>query len=134
MNNLSSLLNFIGTKMTQDISVKEHVSVDGWDVKKYYDGTFEAIRSSSSGATGTMTQLGSSGIYYSVPAELLFPSIGIETITSVVAKCSPPENYLMDMIINRLTNSSVYLVYLRYGSNTAVNGITWCVRLTGTWR
>lgn len=100
---------------------------------KYSDGTFRAIRYSTSGSTGSMTQIGSSGIYYSAPAAITLPNIGITAVKYANAICSPNANYLMSMIINRLTTSSVYAAYLRYGSGAAVSGITWTLYIEGTY-
>ena len=106
---------------------------NGWRYRKYGDGTFEAIRFSSGGATGTMTQIGSTGIYYSSAAEITFPSIGITGITSCLASVMPPSNYLMSYYMSRLTTAHVYFSYIRYGAGTAVTGISYEISITGTW-
>ena len=108
-------------------------STGGWNYKKYADGTFEATRFSTSGATGTMTQLGSTGIYYSSAAEITFPSIGITGITSCLASVMPPSNYLMSYYMSRLTTAHVYFSYIRYGSGAAVTDISYEIAITGTY-
>lgn len=106
-----------------------------WKWKKYSDGTFQAWRFSSEGSTGSLTQIGSSGIYNSSPAQVTFPTdlIGITSITSCVVECAPSANYFLLMGYNRLTTTGCYAYYLRLGSNTSVSGIHWGVTLSGTW-
>lgn len=106
---------------------------NGWRYRKYGDGTFEAIRFSSGGATGTMTQIGTSGIYYSSAAEITFPDIGIASVTSCLASVMPPSNYLMSYYMSRLTTEHVYFSYIRYGSGSAVTGISYEISIAGTW-
>lgn len=108
-------------------------STGGWNYKKYADGTFEATRFSTSGATGAMTQVGSTGIYYSSAAEITFPSIGITGITSCLASVMPSSNYLMSYYMSRLTTTHVYFSYIRYGSGSAVTGISYGISITGTY-
>ena len=108
-------------------------STGGWNYKKYADGTFEATRFSTSGATGAMTQVGSTGIYYSSAAEITFPSIGITGITSCLASVMPSSNYLMSYYMSRLTTAHVYFSYIRYGSGSAVTGISYGISITGTY-
>ena len=118
--------------------LEQHVGFDfgassPWVWKKYHNGTFEAWRVSDVGSTGTLTQIGSSGTYYNTPVEVPFPSIGITEIYSCEVTVAPESNYLMGSFINRLTNTSVYVGYFRWGSSAAVNNIHWRVHITGTW-
>lgn len=108
-------------------------SSNGWNYKKYADGTFEATRFSTNGSTGAMTQVGSTGIYYSSAAEITFPSIGITGITSCLASVMPSSNYLMSYYMSRLTTAHVYFSYIRYGSGSAVTGISYGISITGTY-
>lgn len=108
-------------------------TANNWKYKKYSDGTFEATRFSSGGSTGTMTQVGSTGIYYSSAAEITFPSIGITSITSCLASVMPPSNYLMSYYMSRLTTAHVYFSYIRYGSGSAVTDISYEISIVGTW-
>ena len=108
-------------------------SSNGWNYKKYADGTFEATRFSDSGATGAMTQVGSTGIYYSSAAEITFPSIGITAIRSCTASVMPNSNYLMSYYMSRLTTAHVYFSYIRYGSGAAVTNISYGISITGTY-
>ena len=108
-------------------------STGNWNYKKYADGTFEATRFSTNGATGAMTQLGSSGIYYSSAAEITFPSIGITSIRSCLASVMPSSNYLMSYYMSRLTTAHVYFSYIRYGSGSAVTDISYEIAITGTY-
>lgn len=105
-----------------------------WSWVKYSDGTFEAWRVSDVGSTGSMTQLGSSGIYYSAVSEFAFPSeIGISSVKSVDVAVLPTENFIMGYFINRLTNSSLHFAFIRYGSGTAVSNIKTRLHITGTY-
>lgn len=156
MNILSSLLNFIGefigsnpeeTMTTESKTIVgainelnqakkgivERGTSNNWEYIKYSDGTFEASRFSTSGATGALTQIGSSGIYYSAQAEITLPSIGISQVRAINIGCAPSSNFFMDMVVNRLTATSFYVFYLRYGSNVAVSDITWWAKIEGKW-
>lgn len=112
--------------------VVEQGTSGGWTYRKWNSGRFEALLFSASGSTGTMTQVGSSGVYYSSAAQINFPSIGIQSITSCSVNMSPNQNYIMSIVQNRLTTSSVYIMYLRYGSGSAVSNISYSVIITGT--
>ena len=127
-----------GLTLNGDESVADWVTEQGtngsWKYRKWANGRFEAILHSSAGSTGSMTQLGSSGIYYSAVSAVTFPSaIGIASIDYCSAVCSPPSNYFMMMITNRLSTSSVYIGYLRFGSGSAVTGVDYSVKIEGTW-
>lgn len=108
--------------------------VDGvWSWKKYADGTFEAWRVSDTSSTGSMTQLGSTGIYYSTVSKVDFPAIGITSIKSCEWTIAPQDNFIMSCFINRLTASSVYMGYLRFGSGVAASNMNTRCHITGTW-
>lgn len=111
----------------------EYSVVDGWEVRKYANGTFEAWRNSDAGSTGAMTQVGTSGTYYSTPTQVAFPGIGITSVKECIPSVAPNANYLMQMGVNRITNSGAYFFYLRWGSGQAVSDLHWNVYLTGTW-
>ena len=113
--------------------IVERGTNSGWEYIKYSDGTFEASRYSTSGATGTLTQIGSTGIYYSPQIEITFPSIGISQVRALNIGCAPSTNFFLDIVVNRLTTTSVYAYYLRYGSNVAVSDITWWAKIEGKW-
>lgn len=129
MSRLGNILNKLSTR-----ACIEKGTSGVWTYWKYSDGTFEAERYSTSGATGTMTQsTGVSGLWYSVITFIDFPSIGQTSVRSCNVTVSPPNNFIMDGFINRLTTSGVYFAYIRWGSGQAVSGITWTMRITGTW-
>lgn len=123
----------IGGVQVKDYTV-ELGSSGAWKWRKWANGRFEAILHSSAGSTGTMTQLGSSGIYYSAVSAVTFPTdIGIASIDYCSAVCSPPSNFFMMMITNRLSTSSVYIGYLRFGSGASVSNVDYSVKIEGTW-
>ena len=127
-----------GLTLNGDEPVADWVTEKGtngsWKYRKWANGRFEAILHSSKGSTGTLTQLGSSGIYYSAVSAVTFPTaIGITEVDYVSAVCSPPSNYFMHMITNRISTSSVYIGYIRYGSGTAVSNVDYSVKVEGTW-
>lgn len=129
MSRLYQILRKIG-----EHSVVETGSSGNWSWKKYADGTFDATMKSTEGSTGTLTQLGSSGIYYTQAALISFPAdIGIQSITRCLPFVMPSENYLMSQFLNRLSNTGVYMGYIRYGSATAVTGITYGIVISGTY-
>ena len=118
--------------------VKDHIvertTSGSWSWIKWASGRFEAKFHSAGGSTGTMTQLGTSGIYYSAVSAVTFPTaIGITAIDYVSAVCSPPSNFFMMMITNRLSTSSVYIGYIRFGSGSAVTGVDYSVKVEGAW-
>lgn len=113
--------------------IVEEGSSGAWSWVKYKSGRFEAWRDSTAGATGTLTQISSSNIWYSAPAETTFPSIGIQSIKLCEVSCAPSANYLLSMGVNRVTTSSCYPFYIRYGSSTPVTDIHWWVHLVGTY-
>lgn len=127
-----------GLTLNGDEAVADWVTEQGtsgsWKWRKWANGRFEAILHSSAGSTGSMTQLGSSGIYYSAVSEVTFPAaIGITAVDYVSAVCSPPSNFFMMMITNRLSTSSVYIGYIRFGSGSAVSNVDYSVKVEGTW-
>ena len=129
---LSGKLIFNGSPLA-DFVIEQGTS-GSWKYRKWSNGRFEAILHSSAGSTGSMTQLGSSGIYYSAVSAVTFPTaIGITEVDYVSAVCSPPSNYFMKMITNRLSTSSVYIGYLRFGSGSAVSNVDYSVKVEGTW-
>lgn len=133
LNNPDILTLSIDGRQVEDYIIDRQTS-GGWTWCKWANGRFEAILHSSAGLTGTMTQLGSSGIYYSAVSAVTFPSaIGITAVDYVSAVCSPPSNFFMMMITNRLSTSSVYIGYLRFGSGSAVSNVDYSVKVEGTW-
>ena len=131
-NCVETFATIVGTQ-SLPFSYKSGTSGD-WTYKKYADGTFEATMFKTNGGTGAMTQIsGGTGAYYSSAAQINFPSIGIQSISSCSVNMAPDQNYIMDIIQNRLTTSSVYIIYLRYGSSSAVSNISYSVHITGTW-
>lgn len=133
LNNPDITTLSIGGTQVKDYIV-ELGSSGGWTWIKWASGRFEAILHSSAGSTGTMTQLGSSGIYYSAVSAVTFPTdIGIASIDYCSAVCSPPSNFFMMMITNRISTTSVYIGYLRFGSGSAVTGVDYSVKIEGTW-
>ena len=133
LNNPDILTLSIDGQQVEDYIIDRQTS-DGWTWRKWANGRFEAILHSSAGSTGTMTQLGTSGIYYSAVSAVTFPSaIGITAVDYVSAVCSPPSNFFMMMITNRLSTSSVYIGYIRFGSGSAVTGVDYSVKIEGTW-
>ena len=129
MSRLYNILNKIAGH-----AVVETGGTAPWSWVKYSDGTFEAWRVSDAGSTGSLTQIGSSGVYYSVVSEFVFPSeIGITSVKSCAVAVMPTDNYIMGHFINRLTNSSVYFAFLRFGSGTAVSNIKTRIHITGTY-
>lgn len=133
LNNPDILTLSIDGQQVKDYIVDQQTS-GGWTWIKWASGRFEATLHSSAGYTGTMTQLGSSGIYYSAVSAVTFPSaIGITAVDYVSAVCSPPSNFFMMMITNRLSTSSVYIGYLRFGSGSAVSNVDYSVKVEGTW-
>jgi len=128
----------IQTLSINGAEVKDHLinigSSGNWSWRKWSSGHFEAWLSADTGSTGTLTQLGSTGIYYSAASEVIFPSaIGITAVKGVSASVMPPQNYVMSYFLTRLTTSHVYFSYLRYGSSTAVSNISYRLHITGTW-
>lgn len=133
LNNPDILTLSIDGRQVEDYIIDRQTS-DGWSWVKWASGRFEATLHSSAGSTGTMTQLGSSGIYYSAVSAVTFPTaIGIASIDYCSAVCSPPSNFFMMMITNRLSTSSVYIGYLRFGSGSAVTGVDYSFKIEGTW-
>lgn len=133
LNNPDILTLSIDGRQVEDYIIDRQTS-DGWTWVKWASGRFEAILHSSAGSTGTMTQLGSSGIYYSAVSAVTFPTaIGITAVDYVSAVCSPPSNFFMMMITSRLSTSSVYIGYIRFGSGSAVTGVDYSVKIEGTW-
>lgn len=133
LNNPDILTLSIDGRQVEDYIIDRQTS-DGWSWVKWASGRFEATLHSSAGSTGTMTQLGSSGIYYSAVSAVTFPTaIGIASIDYCSAVCSPPSNFFMMMITNRLSTSSVYIGYIRFGSGSAVTGVDYSVKIEGTW-
>lgn len=121
------------SKIKSTKEIVERGTNNSWEYIKFSDGTFEASRFSTSGATSTLTQIGSTGIYYSAQAEITLPSIGITQVRAINIGCAPSDNYFLDMIVNRLTVTSFYVYYLRYGSGVAVSNISWWVKIEGKW-
>ena len=111
----------------------ESGSIGIWSYKKYSDGTFRATRFSTQGSTGRLTQIGSSGIYYGTGADVPFPDIGITSVNYVNATCAPSADYFLLVTASMLSASSVHLTYLRFGSGTSVQDITWTLYIEGTW-
>lgn len=133
LNNPDILTLSIDGRQVEDYIIDRQTS-GGWTWIKWASGRFEATLHSSAGATGTMTQLGTSGIYYSAVSAVTFPTdIGITAVDYVSAVCSPPSNFFMMMITNRLSTSSVYIGYIRFGSGAAVTGVDYSVKIEGTW-
>ena len=133
LNNPDILTLSIDGQQVEDYIIDRQTS-GGWTWIKWASGRFEATLHSSAGSTGTMTQLGSSGIYYSAVSAVTFPTdIGIASIDYCSAVCSPPSNFFMMMITNRLSTSSVYIGYIRFGSGSAVTGVDYSVKVEGTW-
>ena len=133
LNNPDILTLSIDGQQVADYIVDRQTS-GGWTWRKWANGRFEATLHSSAGSTGTMTQLGSSGIYYSAVSAVTFPTaIGIASIDYCSAVCSPPSNFFMMMITNRISTSSVYIGYIRFGSGSAVTGVDYSVKIEGTW-
>ena len=133
LNNPDILTLSIDGRQVEDYIIDRQTS-GGWTWIKWASGRFEATLHSSAGSTGTMTQLGSSGIYYSAVSAVTFPTaIGIASIDYCSAVCSPPSNFFMMMITNRLSTSSVYIGYIRFGSGSAVTGVDYSVKVEGTW-
>lgn len=133
LNNPDILTLSIDGAQVEDYIIDRQTS-GGWTWIKWASGRFEATLHSSAGSTGTMTQLGSSGIYYSAVSAVTFPTdIGIASIDYCSAVCSPPSNFFMMMITNRLSTSSVYIGYIRFGSGSAVTGVDYSVKVEGTW-
>lgn len=133
LNNLDILTLSIDGQQVKDHIVEKTTS-GSWSWIKWASGRFEAKFHSAGGSTGTMTQLGSSGIYYSAVSAVTFPTaIGITAVDYVSAVCSPPSNFFMMMITNRLSTSSVYIGYIRFGSGSAVTGVDYSVKVEGTW-
>lgn len=133
LNNPDILTLSIDGRQVEDYIIDRQTS-DGWSWVKWASGRFEATLHSSAGSTGTMTQLGSSGIYYSAVSAVTFPTdIGIASIDYCSAVCSPPSNFFMMMITNRLSTSSVYIGYIRFGSGSAVSNVDYSVKIEGTW-
>lgn len=133
LNNPDILTLSIDGRQVEDYIIDLQTS-GGWTWIKWASGRFEATLHSSAGSTGTMTQLGSSGIYYSAVSAVTFPTdIGIASIDYCSAVCSPPSNFFMMMITNRLSTSSVHIGYIRFGSGSAVTGVDYSVKVEGTW-
>lgn len=133
LNNPDILTLSIDGQQVKDYII-DHQTSGGWAWRKWANGRFEATLHSSAGSTGTMTQLGSSGIYYSAVSAVTFPTaIGIASIDYCSAVCSPPSNFFMMMITNRISTSSVYIGYIRFGSGAAVTGVDYSVKIEGTW-
>lgn len=133
LNNPDILTLSIDGRQVEDYIIDRQTS-DGWTWVKWASGRFEATLHSSAGSTGSMTQLGSSGIYYSAVSAVTFPTdIGIASIDYCSAVCSPPSNFFMMMITNRLSTSSVYIGYLRFGSGVSVSNVDYSVKIEGTW-
>lgn len=128
---MSRLYNIMD-KLADDALIDTGES-NGWAYKKYADGTFRASKHSSAGATGAMTQVGSTGIYYSVAIVQNFPDIGVTGITKCAPWMSPPQDFLMMIQQERMTDTGLYLRYLRFGSGVAVSNITWGVEIEGTY-
>ena len=127
-----SRLYDIVDKLADDALIGTGTS-NGWTYKKYADGTFKASKGSSAGSTGTMTQVGATGIYYSNAAQHIYPDIGVTGITKCVPWMDPPQDFLMMLQQERMTSTGFYLRYVRFGSGTAVSNITWGVEIEGTY-
>lgn len=108
-------------------------SSGNWKWKKYKDGTFVATYKEINFATGTLTQLGSSGVYYSAIKTVNAPAIGITGIDSVQMTVSPHSN---DTAIVAApygtTNASTYMRFLRFGGSGSIN-IDFFYELRGNW-
>lgn len=101
-----------------------------WHYKIFRDKTFEAW-CTVSGSTGTMTQFNVGG--YSVAFTLNLPTVlDIKSIDSIEATCVPNAGYMMDIMVQRVSTTTITANYVRFGSNTAVSGLTnyWHIRGT----
>ena len=128
MSRLGSILNKLSTK-----AAIETGSSGGWTWTKYSDGTFEAIKYVTNYTTGAMTQVGSTGMYYSAVVNHTFPSgIGVQTITSCTCGITPTADYIMFLYAFNIDTTKVSTRCLRVGSAQTAT-VNYTIRITGTY-
>lgn len=114
--------------------IVEHGTSGYWTYDKWHSGKFEAWYHRAGYSTGTLTQVGSMSIYNSNTVSITFPNIGITSVNACTPSVHhPSNNYILGVVGNLITTSSVKVIAYRIGGNTNALTLDWDIYLAGTW-
>lgn len=130
--------NGITISSTNVISVTLYTEYDEsttsgtWKVRKYADGRLEATKKNADGRTGTLTQVGSTGVYYGA----LYTDALPQELTSVEyynAHVDCEVDYLIQVVTTLVSTTQAQGRYVRYGSATPVSNLMHFSEVKGRW-